>query len=297
MGRTLTVLLITMGPLSAQIVDTVGSPAIAATTGSAKANLYQVDDTRLLFELEFYLDIPAGSETLTFFCHRHHSRTGLATLEWTHPVTVTSVGGPAWWSSGPIAEALVAGNHYTLGVSYTTALTYWFDIPGSGAPISFGNWQRGHTPQVPLQPTLSLSGNDAARYHQRVTTFAVNNVVNVGTGCSSVSTAPRLVAAGLFSINSSQTIELVDASPNSLTVFALAVGPALVSPLPVFGCNVWLNPAALATLGTTTNVQGYSSMTLPIPNVPALVGQSFTSQALVLNSAIDLSNAVEFTIN
>lgn len=297
--KTLTMMLISMAPLSAQIIDTVGSTQIAATSGSAKANLYQVDDSRLLFEVEFYLQIPQGTETLTFFSHRSHSRNGNGELEWTHPVTVTGTGSPAWYSSGLIAEDLAAGNHYTIGVAYTTGLTYWFDIPGPGAPISFGNWQRGHTPSSPPPQQLQFAGNDGARYHQRITTFPVNSVVNVGTGCTTPgqgAVVPRLVAAGFFNINASQDLELVDASANSIAVIALTAGAALAAPIPVFGCDVWINPTGIATAGIITSILGYASITLPIPNVPALSGQTFSSQALVLNTQIDLSNAVEFTI-
>lgn len=297
MEKTLTLLLLSAAPLSAQIVDTVASAQVAAQSGSAKCNLYEVDTTRLLFEVEWWLDIPAGPETLTFFMHRHHSRDGNADLIWTLQVPVMGTGTPQWYSSGPIAEAMVAGNHYTIGVAYTPGLTYWFDIQGPGVPISFGNWQRGMTPPVPLNPTINFTGNDGARYYQRITTFNVGNVVNVGTGCSPVGQAPRLVASGFFPINSSQDLELVDAPANSATVHALAVGMALPTPLQLLGCDVWLDVTQMATAATTTSPSGESTLTLSIPNVPALVGQSFTAQSLVFTPAIYMSNGVQFTIS
>lgn len=298
MRTLLPVLFATLGSLPAQVIDTLGSTANPATTGSAKANLFQVNDTRIVLELEWYLSIPPGQTTLTFFSHRHHSRNGFANLEWTLPVTVTGTGAPAWYSTGPIALPLVTGNHYTLGVAYSTPLTYYFSIANPGAQVSFGNWQRGHTPAVPLQPTLQLSGNDGAQYHQRITSVPVSYVVDVGTGCTTTSLVPRLVAGGFFSIATSQTLTLVDAAPSAITVFALAVGPTLPAPLPVFGCDLWLNLGAFATLATVTDSAGGSNLTLGIPNNLLLVGQTYSSQALVFAPATpQLTNAVQFTIN
>lgn len=293
MPRLLTLVLglAALVPARAQIIDTLGSTALAATTGQAKANLFAVDTSVVLIGMEWYLDIP-GNDTLTFFCYRHHSRTGSATLEWTLPVPVTGGGGPAWYSTGPIALELAAGNHYALGVAFQSTLTYYFSVAAGGAPVSFGSWQRGHTPLNPLPATLSLGGFDGAQYHQRITSLPVNSVVPVGAGCGPA----RLVAAGFYAINGSQTLELVDAAPNAFGVFALAVGPALPVALPVFGCDLWLDLAQFATGGTFTDAFGYASLTLALPNNPALVGSTYTAQALDLGGAPRLTNAVQFTI-
>lgn len=288
---TFSVALAALAPVRAQVVDTLGSTANPATTGQAKANLFAVDSSVLVIEMEWYLSIP-GADTLTFFCYRHHSRTGSATLEWTLPVAVTGGGGPAWYSTGPIALELAAGNHYALGVAFNSTLTYYFSVANGGAPVSFGSWQRGHTPQNPLPPTLSLTGFDGAQYYQRITTFPVTSVVPVGAPCAS----PRLVAAGFYSINASQTLELVGGSPSAFAVFALAVGPALPSPLPVFGCDLWLDLSQFATGGTFTDPSGYASLTLAVPNTPSLVGSTYTAQALDLGGPATLTNAVQFTI-
>src|SRR5688572_293059 len=104
--------------LPAQVTETVGGTTSSPTlTNRAKASLFRVDTTVLLLELEQFLNVP-GPETLTFFAYRHHSRTGASTLEWQHPVTVQGGIGPAWYSTGPIALPLIAGNHYVLGVAW-----------------------------------------------------------------------------------------------------------------------------------------------------------------------------------
>lgn len=82
--------------LPAQIIDTVGGTTTAATrTNSSKASLYRVDSTVLLTEFEWWLSIPA-TETLTFYAYRHHSRSGVATLEWTLSVPVIGTGVAQW---------------------------------------------------------------------------------------------------------------------------------------------------------------------------------------------------------
>lgn len=288
--------LATATPVFAQVIDTLGSTAIPATTGSAKANLLAVNDSRLLTEMEWYLDIPAGTTTLTFFVYRHHSRNGFATQQWTLPVTVTSIGGPAWYSTGPIALELAGGNHYALGIAYSTPLTYYFSIASPGAGVSFGNWQRGMTPIVPLPSTLSIGGSDAAQYHQRLTTFPVSSVVVAGTGCGT-GTVPRLVAGGFFHINATQNLDLVDGTASTLGAFALATGATLPAPVPLFGCDLWLNLTSFALQSVITAGSGSSVLPLAIPNVPALVGSTFSSQAILFPPAGPvLTNGVQFTI-
>jgi hypothetical protein len=114
-------------------------------TATSKGNVFRVDSTVLLFEFEMYLNVP-GPEVLTFFVHRHHSRTGTSALLFTTNVTVNGTGlGPMWYSSGPIALPLVAGNHYNLGVAWPGSLTYHYTVSATGTPVSFGAWMRATT--------------------------------------------------------------------------------------------------------------------------------------------------------
>ena len=292
--------LLLLAPLTGQTIETIGaSNSCPAGSNRAKANQFRVDQSVLVLDFEVYLDVPQ-SETLTFFAYRHHSRT-LSTLEWTMQVAHPGgQGGPSFFSTGPIALALTAGNYYAIGVQWSGSNTYCYST--NGATLSFGEWQRAHTinGSGPLPPTLYFAGNDGARYYQRFTTIPVTNVVNVGSSClatpSQGAAIPRLVAAGFFPINATQNITLVDAAPSAIGVFALSSGPAVTTPIPVFGCDIWLNLSAFATVSMTTDIMGISNLPLAIPNNINLVGQSFTSQALVLGNGIDISHAVEFTI-
>lgn len=298
MHRTLLAFTLTaVAALPAQIIDTLGSTQLPATTGSAKVNLLDVTTSRWLTEMEWYLDIPAGTNTLTWFVYRHHSRDGLATLEWTQSLTVTGGGGPGWYSSGPLLLQLAAGNHYGLGLSYSGPLTYYFDIAQPGAALSFGTWQRGMTPPVPLPTQINFTGSDAARYFQRLTTLPTSAIVPIGSPCGG-GAGPRLVADGFFVLGTSQTMELVAATPTALSLFALAANPAVPQPLPVLGCTLWLNLGAYATVPVVTDAAGYANLNLAVPNNPLLSGQGWAWQALVFapNGPL-LSNAVIFAVN
>ena len=289
------ILFVACSLLPAQTIETIGGLTSAPTGANrAKANLFQVDSSVLLLEFEMYLDVPSP-ETLTFFAYRHHSRAGVAPLTWTIPVAVTGGTGPGWYSTGPIAIPLVAGNWYAIGCSWNGSVTYNYTT--NGAALSFGSWQRAHTLTNPVPPTLNIpTGIDSARYYQRFTTVPAPGVVPVGTGCGPA-LPPRLVAAGFFAINDSQTLDLVDVSPNSIGLFALAAGNTLPVALPVFGCDIWIDVSAPVTNATITDAAGYASMGLQIPNNPSLTGAQFSAQALVFGSTIEVSNAVDFTIN
>jgi hypothetical protein len=283
--------------LSAQVIETVGGTTSAPTlTNRAKASLYRVDTTVVLLEFEMFLNVPAP-DTLTFFAYRHHSRTGTSTLAWTLPVSVAGGIGPTWYSTGSIALPLIAGNHYALGVAWSGSVTYYWSSATAGSPVSFGSWQRAHTLTPPLPATLSFTGADTAQYHQRLTSIATGAVVNTGTGCSASTLVPRLVADGLFAVNTTTQLELVDTVAPAIAVFALANGGAPAVPLPLFGCSIWLDVSqGYVTLAALTAAPGYASLALPIPPNPGLNGLTFSGQALTFGNSTDVSNAVAFTI-
>jgi hypothetical protein len=246
-------------------------------------------------DFEWWLDVPT-TQTVTFFAHRHHSRSGTAQLIWTHQVTLNGGGGPSWHSSGPIALPLLAGNHYTLGLSWAGSLSYYYSTATTGAPVSFGSWQRAHTVTNPPPLTLSIpTGVDVAQYHQRLSTLPLPAPSLVGTGCAP-NLVPRLVATGMFGIGTQESLELVDAAPSSLGAFVIALGPTLPVAIPLFGCDVWVNLGAAATNTVITSATGYAAPPFRVPNVRAFPGLLIWPLCAVLGAGFDTPNAIEITI-
>lgn len=285
--------------LTAQNIDTLGGTTTAATrTATGKASVFQVDSTVLLTEYEMYLDVPAP-ESVTFFMHRYHSRSGTFTLEWQTTVAVNGGIGAAWYSTGPVAVPLVAGNFYLIGATWPGSLTYHYSTSQTPVPVSFGSWQRAHTLTYPLPQTYNVAaGIDIAVYNQRLTTIPVPAVVNVGTGCSATTPVPRLVASDLFTIGSTPTLDLVDAAANALAIYAIALGPTLPTPLPFLGCSIWLDlsvPTATASL--VTDGSGRAILSFPLPQNQSLIGTAFATQAGVLGAATSFSNAIDIVVN
>lgn len=291
--------LLAAAPLAAQTIDTLGGPSNPATSGRAKANLFRVDSTVLLTEIEFWLNVP-GAETLTFFVHGHHSRSGAATLRFTQPVPVTGTGVAAWYSSGPIVLPLVCGNHYQIGVARTGTLTYNFTVVGSGgSPVSFGAWARGNTPSSPVPPTWTFSaGHDGAQYYQRLATFPIPGAAGcVGQPCANgAALAPRLVAESLLSLGTTANLQLVDAQASSPAVLAFVQGTTLPASQPLFGCPLWLDTtSAVTTLAFTSGAGGF---TLPVvvPQNTAFLGFPLAAQAGVLGTFVSLTNALDLVV-
>ena len=51
-----------------------------------------------------------------------------------------------------------------------------------------------------------------------------------------------------------------------------------------------------ASLATPTSSAGYASLPFVVPNSPSLTGAMFSTQAGVLSSGIDITNAIDFSI-
>jgi len=295
----LPVLALLAAPLTAQTIDTVGGTGSAPSRANiAKANLFQVDSTVLLTEIEMYLDVPTN-DTITWFVYRHHSRDGDAAQLFTIPSTVTGGTGPGWYSSGFISVPMVCGNHYLIGAAWTSTVTYHYSIASPGDPVSFGNWQRARTPTVPLAPTISITGNDAAQYYQRLTTIGLNSVAcGPVANCSGATLAPRLVADNAPLIGQNFGLDIVGVQPNSLVLCALADGPPLGAPQPLLGCSVYLDlNAAVFTLTAFADGTGLASIPLSVPNNSALVGLQQAVQAAGVGSTIDMTNVLGLTVN
>lgn len=300
MRTVLLAILSALVPLTAQTVETIGGTTTAPLrTNTSKASVIRVDSSVLLIDYAMYLNVP-GQETLTWFLYRHHSRTGAATLEWTQQVTVNGTGvGPAWYSTGPIALPLIEGNHYMIGVGWPGSLTYHYTTSSAPLPLSFGSWQRAHTPGFPPASTYTIaSGIDTAVYYQQFTTVPFAGVDIVGTSCGATATLPRLVASGAPTLGATKVLDLVDATPNALGVVSLALGPTLPVPLPMFGCNIWLNiNGPLASTAVPLSATGTASLPMTMPANPAFYGIPMSAQAGVLAASIQLTNALDLIVN
>jgi hypothetical protein len=297
---TLSLVAALLAPVTAQTVDTIGGTTTATQrTNSSKASLFRIDSSVLLLDYEMYLNVP-GQETLTFFLHRYHSRAGVYTLEWSQQVAVNGTGvGAAWYSTGPIALPLIEGNYYMIGVGWPGTLTYHYITSATNAPVSFGAWQRAMSPAHPVPVTYNIAaGHDSAMYHQRLTTVPFPNVDVVGTGCTSGTVIPRLVAAGVPTIGATKSLDVVSAAANSLAIVAVALGHTMVAPVPLFGCDLWLDLSApMATTALITSATGIVSQPLSIPQDPAYLGLQLSAQAGVLSTGVDFTNALDLIVN
>lgn len=299
MLRTCLSLSLLLAPALAQTVDTLGATTTAPSrAATGKASVFRVDSTVLMLEYEMYLNVP-GPETLTWFLYRHHSRSGVSTLEWTQQVPVNGTGvGPAWYSTGIVGIPLAEGNHYMIGVSWPGTLVYYYNTSSQPLPVSFGSWQRAHTTvAVPPATYTIAAGIDAAVYHQRLTTVPFQAVDIVGTGCAGTPLVPRLVASGVPTLGTTKNLDLVDAAANTLGMVALAIGPTMPVPLPVLGCDVWVNLGAAASVALVTSGTGVASLPMALPANPAYFGLQLSAQAGVLAANIDITNALNLVVN
>jgi len=297
---SLTAVALLAASLTSQTVVTVGGTNSAPSrANTAKANMFQVDSTVLLQEIEMFLDVP-GPETLTWFVYRHHSRTGASSLLFQTTTNVTGGTGAGFYSSGPIVLPLVCGNHYLIGCSWAGTVTYHYNTSSAGSLVAFGNWQRGNTLTPPLPATYNFSaGTDIAQYYQRLTTLPLNGVdCGPGAACTST-TDPRLVANGSPLQGASFDLDVVEATGPGLVIYAFADGPPLTSPTPLRNCSVWLDLSAPITIYSAfTNASGEATQTFPVPVNPLLQGFAISVQAGILSSGnVDMTNVLGLVVN
>ncbi|HEX6811590.1 MAG TPA: hypothetical protein VF384_08215 [Planctomycetota bacterium] len=290
-------LFLSLTTLPAQLVTETAGGTTTAPSGAnrGKGSLFRVDTSVLLLDFAMQLNVTVP-DTLTFFMFRHHSRTGVATLEWTHQVPVAGGGGPQWYSTGPVALNLVAGNYYVLGAYWTSTVTYYYSTSAS-PQMSWGVWQRAHTFTGSIPPTVTLTGSDIANYYMQFQSIVVPAVVNTGTGCSAVAPVPRMVADNFFSVGALSSIEICDAAAGSIALFGFAPNGALPFGIPLFNCLLWLDISQPVLTFASLTTSGFASLPIAVPADPGLFGQTYSLQGLLFGATtIDMTNAVSFTI-
>jgi hypothetical protein len=276
-------------------VDTVGSTATSAGGANiARGNLFRVDSSRTLQQIEMFLGITLPAQNLTWSVYQHHSPTGAATLVWSSTVN-TPAAGTAWYGSGPIAVPLVAGNWYSFGVGWTGPITYYW-LANGPTPVSFGEWQSGRLFANPPPPSISFTGTDIAQYHQRVTTVPLAGVAVVGAGCTGSWPPPRLVLSAQPTNGTTPDMVVASGEGFAPAVLVLAAGGTLATSWSFLGCPVWL-ANMVAAVPLQLDVTGAASVPLVLPATPAIVGFTFSAQALLQDVAGPaLTNAIDVVV-
>jgi hypothetical protein len=296
LARSLAFTVLVAGLAHAQGTQTVigGTANAPSRAASAKANSVGVTQSVILLKLEMWLTVPQA-ETLTFFRYRHHSQTGTFVQDWTQQVKVAGSSTAQWYGSNPMAMPLIAGNFYLFGVSWAGTVTYYYSTASAGQSFSFGNWYSGRTP-TGLPPTIAMSGTDAAQYRMRFNTVPYTGVPQAGKPCKSA-TSPRLVPVEPASIGGHIRLDIAGASAQVPAIFCMSPGPLLPVSLSLFGCELWINPGILLTLGGATSTSGHLPLNVPVPQDPTLAGIQLAFQGVVAELPnLYLTNAANFTL-
>jgi hypothetical protein len=291
----LTLLVLPAAAAAQVVVDTVGSPSTSATlSNTARGNMFRVDSSRTLQQIEMYLGINLPAQNLSWSVYRHHSQYGPATLVWSSVVN-TPATGSTWYGSGPIAVPLVAGNWYSFGVGWTGPITcYW--LANGATPVSFGEWQSGRLFANPPPPSISFTGTDIAQFHQRVTTVPLAGVAVVGAGCTGSWPTPRLLLSAQPTHGTTPDLVIAGGEVFAPAVLAVAVGGTHTTPVPFLGCPVWL-ANVVAAVPLQLDVDGVASVPFALPATPALVGFPFSAQALLQDVAGPaMTNAIDVVV-
>jgi hypothetical protein len=155
-------------------IDVVGdtSNSSGANPWDAKGNIYRVDQSVRLTQLESYLQFQ-GQQNIQYYVYDSPTDEGTYTRIHTNSVT-HSGSGADWYPSGPLNVPLNAGRYYLLGFSFPSSVpppvTYYFGV-GEQEAVSFGAQIRAFAAGVhPPGTTVFPAGNDQAIYHQRITT-------------------------------------------------------------------------------------------------------------------------------
>jgi len=100
-------------------------------------------------------------------------------------------------------------------------------------------------------------------------------------GLAGVNGVPQLGTVGEPRLgNATFALTLTSAAPNAPLGWIIG---AAVTNIPFLGGSIAAQPDVLVSLGT--NAAGAANLTLPVPNLPSLIGQSLYTQAVVLDAA------------
>ncbi|MFK7743394.1 MAG: WD40/YVTN/BNR-like repeat-containing protein [Planctomycetota bacterium] len=228
----------------------------------------------------------------------------------TQAVNVSVDGGATWQSqplelttfAGFLAEASVVGSdvyvHYeNFLLPGTATLIRSHDLGQTwGAESNINRFSAGARRDIFVESVL------AGTWQYLAYVGLGYSLIPAGATPGTGGIVPRLAAVGTPLVGSSSFAMVIeDARGGALGVLGVSSLPS--NPTPLFGGQVWLQAPILVTFLTSGTVgaagAGSWSEPLGVPNLPALVGTSFTAQAAVVEpiaSNFSLTNAVEIWV-
>ncbi|HZN39741.1 MAG TPA: hypothetical protein VFD82_13110 [Planctomycetota bacterium] len=158
----------------------------------------------------------------------------------------------------------------------------WTTVPvvgGAGSATPIATW----LPRAVTGPTGRVTVVDHLGVRELVPTPAAAK--SYGSACGP---AAELAAAALPRVGDAAfAFDLTGVPPNAP---ALLAGAPTAASLPFAGCTVLVTPGFAAIL-TLASASGFATVSLPLPNNPALIGQLFFFQAVTLAPATPLGLA------
>jgi hypothetical protein len=149
--------------------DTVGdTSASSVLTSYMIGNIYRIDRSRTLTEIEQYLSV-TGISVFTWVVYEADYSSGYFTK--IHEVTTSDSGMGAFLSSGALSVPLVAGKYYFLGVVVQGSFTRYYLNSAASLPfVSFGRLVNSYQISGASPPVNPYMDTSAARYNQRIST-------------------------------------------------------------------------------------------------------------------------------
>ena len=184
-------------------------------------------------------------------------------------------------------DLVVGGSFNSAGGSPASGLARWNGAawaplgPGLGQVFDLAMAANG---DVVVAGSFVGLGTDAAQSVARFTTTCLATAVASGAGCAGSGGTNTLVAQSLPWLGSTFRSVANGLAASSLAVHVLGASPASV-PLPAVlpqasaGCVLQASPDVLAVVPTSA---GTAAITLPLPNVPGLLGLVLHQQVVAL---------------
>ncbi len=136
-----------------------GSPLGPLAGGTrSRGNVYQVTQSTLLREMQFYLGLLAATN-VDFFVYEATTPTGTFNRIYSSGPNVLGPG-TQFYLQANINVQMVAGRFYYVGASWQQSANYWFDNTSLPKPTSFGSLLYGPTSSggtYPPGPSVTLS--------------------------------------------------------------------------------------------------------------------------------------------